>query len=224
MKGTLVNTGAIIIGTAVGLLIKKNIPPRYQETLMQGLALTVGIIGLQMALKTQNMLIVISSIVIGGILGEWINIQCWLDKMGQFITSTIGDKYGDVGQGFVTASLVYCIGAMGIVGAIQDGLTGNADTLYAKAILDGMVSVVFASGMGVGVGLASLAVLLYQGSITLLATALNELMNENTIREMTAVGGILIIGLSISMLEIKKIKVANLLPSIVVVIVLMQFI
>ncbi|MBP2643680.1 MAG: hypothetical protein H6Q67_1567 [Firmicutes bacterium] len=224
MKGTLVNAGGILLGSLIGLMIKKNIPKRYQDTLIHGLSLAVGIIGLQMALKTQNLLILILSIAIGGIIGEWINIQKWLDKLGHMITKSIGEKHGNAGQGFVTASLVFCVGAMAIVGSIQDGLTGDSSTLYAKAILDSMFSVIFSSGMGIGVALSSISVLVYQGSITLLASGLNELLSEATIREMTAVGGLLIVSLSIHMLEIKFIKVANLLPAVFVAVILMRFV
>lgn len=214
MKGTLVNVAGIIGGSIIGLLCKKNLPLKYQQTVMQGLALSVGLIGLQMALKTQNILIVIISIVIGGLLGELLDIDSKLIKLGEELTNRMGNKYGDAGQGFITGSLVFCVGAMAIVGSIQDGLTGDATTLYAKAMLDTIASAIFASGMGIGVALSSIPVLIYQGSITLLAGSLSGAISDEMIREMTAVGGLLIIGISLLILEIKIIKVANLLPAV----------
>lgn len=216
MKGTLVNAAGVLLGSGLGLLIKKNIPSKYQQTLMQGLALTVGLIGLQMAFKTQNIMTVIVSVVIGSLVGEWMDIDRRLNQAGQWLGKKVGSQYGDVGQGFVTASLVYCVGAMAIVGSIQEGLTGDASTIYAKSMLDSISSVIFSSGMGIGVAFSSISILLYQGSITLLAGLLHNVISDNAIREMTAVGGLLIVGLSMIMLEIKTIKVANMLPAIFV--------
>lgn len=214
MKGTLVNAAGILGGSIIGLLLKKNIPVQYQQTVMHGLALAVGLIGLQMALKTQNILIVIVSMVIGGLIGEFLDIDRCLNRVGAWLTVRMGSKYGSVGEGFITGSLVFCVGAMAIVGSIQDGLTGDASTLYAKAMLDTVASVVFASGMGIGVALSSISVLLYQGMVTLLASSLSGFISDVMIREMTAVGGLLIIGISLLILEIKIIKVANLLPAV----------
>ncbi|MBC8016192.1 MAG: DUF554 domain-containing protein [Sporomusaceae bacterium] len=214
MKGTLVNAAGIVCGSIVGLLLKKNVPEKYQQTVMHGLALSVGLIGLQMAFKTQNILIVILSVVIGGLIGEFIDIDRCLNRVGEWLTKRMGSKYGSVGEGFIMGSLVFCVGAMAIVGSIQDGLTGDASTLYAKAMLDTVGSVVFASGMGIGVALSGVSVLLYQGMLTLLASSLSSFISEDMIREMSAVGGLLIIGISLLILQIKTIKVANLLPAV----------
>jgi hypothetical protein len=214
MKGTLVNAATVVVGSLTGLALRSGIPEKYQQTVMHGLALSVGLIGLQMAFKTQNILIVIISVIIGALIGEALDIDKGLSTLGGWITIKLGARYGDVGQGFVTASLVYCVGAMAILGSIQDGLTGDATTLYAKAMLDGISSVVFASTLGIGVLLSSLSILIYQGSITLLAGVFSTVLSENVIREMTAVGGLLLLGISMMMLEIKTIKVANLLPAI----------
>jgi uncharacterized membrane protein YqgA involved in biofilm formation len=214
MKGTLVNSVAVLSGSIIGLLLKQRLSTKYQNTLMQGLALAVGIIGLQMALKTQNILIVILSVVIGGLIGEFFAIDKWLVRLGEWLTLRIGGKYGSVGEGFITGSLVFCVGAMAIVGSIQEGLTGDASTLYVKSMLDAVSAAVFASGMGIGVALSSISVLLYQGTITLLASSLSSIISNGMITEMSAVGGLLIIGISLLMLEIKTIKVANLLPAV----------
>jgi hypothetical protein len=214
LKGTIVNALVVLGGSLFGTLLKKGIPERYQKTVMSGLALSVGLIGVQMACKTQNILLVIMSIVIGAIVGEAVDIDGGLAKLGGCLSGRMSSKHGNVGEGFVTASLVYCVGSMAVVGSIQDGLTGDATTLYAKSMLDGISSVVFASSMGIGVAFSSISIILYQGSITLLASAFSTVLSEGIVREMTAVGGLLILGISLMMLEIKLIKVANLLPAI----------
>ncbi|EAX47000.1 protein of unknown function DUF554 [Thermosinus carboxydivorans Nor1] len=214
MKGTIVNTVAVLVGSGVGLLLKRGIPVRYQQTVMQGLALAVLLIGLQMAFKTHNIVVVILSMVLGGIVGEAIDIDERLNRLGDFVTARLGSEYGNAGQGFITASLVFCVGAMAIVGSLQDGLTGDATTLYAKSTLDAISSIVFASSLGIGVALSSIVILVYQGGLTLLAGSLSAVLSESVIVEMTAVGGVLIVGIALMMLEIKKIKVANLLPAI----------
>jgi len=214
VKGTLVNAAAIVAGSGLGLLLKRGIPARCQQTLLQGMSLAVILIGLQMAFKTQRILIVIFSMVIGGLIGEGLSIDKGLDKLGQWLTNRFSAKNGNVGEGFVSASLVYCVGAMAVVGAIQDGLTGDASTLYAKSILDGVSAVVFASTLGPGVALSAISVLVYQGLITVLAVQFSTVFNAVLIREITAVGGLLIVGIGLTLLEIKKINVANLLPAI----------
>lgn len=218
MKGTIVNAAAVLVGSGLGLALKQGIPAKYQNTIMQGMALAVGVIGLQMAFKTENMLIVILGLAIGAVIGEALNIDHYLNKLGGWLSLKLGNQ-GDsgqssIGRGFVTASLVYCIGAMSVVGAIQDGLTGDTSTLYAKSLLDGITAIVFTSSMGIGVMLSSISVLLYQGLITLLAGFFSAVLSDNVIKEMTATGGILIVGVSILMLELKKIRLANLLPAI----------
>ncbi len=214
MKGTLVNAAVVLLGSGLGLLLRRGFAERYQITVMQGLGLAVLLIGLEMALKTQNVLIVILSLVTGGLAGEWADIDARLNRFGNWLSEQTKGKYGDLGQGFVAASLIYCVGAMAIVGAIQDGLTGDATTLYAKSMLDGISSIVLTSAMGAGVALSSFSILFYQGTISLLAGQLSSVLSEAVIREMTAVGGVLIIGIALLMLEIKVIKVANLLPAI----------
>lgn len=214
MKGTIVNAVAIVTGSLLGTVLRQGIPASYQKTLTQGLGLSVGLIGLQMALKTQNVLILILSLIIGGVCGEALGIDKGLNQMGLWINRQVGDRYGNVGKGFVSASLIFCVGAMAVVGSIQDGLTGDASTLYAKAMLDGVFSVVFSSTMGIGVALSGVSVLVYQGAITLLASVFSSVLSEGIIQAMTATGGILIVGISLLTLEITEIKIANLLPSI----------
>lgn len=214
MKGTITNTVAITLGAGLGLLMQKGIPARYKATIMQGLSLAVFLIGTQMALKTENILIVIASVVCGGLLGEWVNLDDKLSHMGKWFEQRLNMSSGNLSKGFVTSSLVYCVGSMAIVGALQDGLTGNAEVLYAKSVLDGISAVIFASTLGVGVMLSAVSVFFYQGLITLLAHYTGPLLTPGVITEMTATGGLLIIGIAANMLEVASIKVANLLPAI----------
>lgn len=218
MKGTLVNTVAVVVGSGLGVLLKTGLAEKYKETVMQTLGLAVGIIGIKMALASENFIMVILSLVIGAIMGEYFTLNKKIDNLGQKLTAKCGEKYGDVGVGFVTASLIYCIGAMAIVGALQDGINGDAGILYAKALLDGISAIVFAATLGIGVSLSALSILVYQGSITLLAGVLQPLLIPAVITEITATGGVLIIAIALSMLNILKIRIANLLPSMLVVI------
>ena len=216
IQGSVVNAAAIVAGTAVGLLLRKGIQERYQQTVLAGVAMSVGLIGVTMALKTQNILLVIVSMVLGGLVGEFLDIDARLEKMGAWLTQRLGAQYGNVGQGFVTASLVFCIGAMAVVGSIQDGMTDDAATLYAKATLDGIASAVFASSMGAGVALSAVPVLLYQGGISLAAAAFGATLPTAAVTEMSAVGGLLIVGISMRMLNLGEIRIANLLPAVFV--------
>ncbi len=220
MTGTIVNAAAIIGGSAVGIAVKKGIPERYKTTIMQGLALAVMIIGLQMALQTKNILIVVLSLVLGGLTGEFFKIEEKLTGFGNRIEKMFGNSGGGFTKAFVTASLVYCVGAMAIVGSIQDGISGNPGTLYVKALLDGVSAVIFASTLGFGVAFSALPVFIYQGSITLAAEYLQGFLTQPVITELTATGGVLILGIGIRMIEIKDIKVGNLLPAVVYAVIL----
>ncbi|HWQ70702.1 MAG TPA: DUF554 domain-containing protein [Desulfitobacteriaceae bacterium] len=217
MLGTLVNVGAIIIGGLIGFLFGKAFPKRMRHTVTQGIGLAVLLIGGKMALLTENALIVIGSLVLGGIVGELIDIELRLKNLGKWLEKriTIGKGNGQFSKAFVTSSLIYCIGAMAIMGALESGLHGNNSILYAKAMLDGISSVVFTSTLGIGVIFSALPVLIYQGGISLLAGLLQGL-SPAVINEMSATGGLLIVAIGINILEIKEIKVANLLPGIFV--------
>ncbi|WP_026485733.1 DUF554 domain-containing protein [Caldanaerobius polysaccharolyticus] len=217
MLGTLVNVAAIVVGSAVGAFLKMGIPERYKSTIMQGLSLSVMIIGLSNALKYNNLLLVIVSLVIGGIIGEAIGIEYLLNKLGDIVHSKMSNgSNSSVSKGFVTASLIFCVGAMAIVGALKDGLEGDHSILYAKSMLDGIASIVFASTFGIGVLFSSVTVFIYQGFITLMASFLKDLLINPIIADMSAIGGVLIVGISLNMLDIKNIKVGNLLPAIFV--------
>ncbi|MTI66779.1 MAG: DUF554 domain-containing protein [Firmicutes bacterium] len=213
MLGTIVNSLAIIIGGMLGVMFRNGLRERFKETIMQGLSLSVIVIGLMGALKAENILLVIISIVIGSIIGEAVKIEQKLNSLGDFIESKVkGDS--NVSRGFVTTSLIYCVGAMAIVGALESGLTGNHETLFAKSILDGISSIIFSSTLGIGVVFSSISVFIYQGVITLLASSLKTLLTDAVVTEMSAVGGILIMGIGFNILEVKKIKIGNMLPAV----------
>ena len=215
MLGTIVNSAAIIIGTFLGILLKTGIPDKIKHTIMQGIGLSVMLIGLSMAMKTQNVIIVILSLVIGGIIGEVFAIEDRLKNAGEWLEERVGQNQGDFTRGFVTTSLIFCVGAMAIMGALESGLTGNHTTLFAKSALDGITSIVFASSMGIGVAFSALPVFIYQGLITLTAASMKVFLTDAIIREITATGGVLILGIGLNILEITKIKVGNMLPAII---------
>lgn len=214
MLGTIVNSVAIIIGAIAGVLLKSGIKDKYKETIMQGISLTVFIIGIMGAIKSENVLLVIGSIVVGAIIGEALDIEGALDRLGNFLQNKIGGSSSGFSKGFVTTSLIYCVGAMAIVGSLESGLQGNYETLFAKSILDGIYSIIFGSTLGIGVAFSSVSVFVYQGTITILSSFIKDFLTPEVIREMSAVGGVLIMGLGLSMLEIKKIKVGNMLPAV----------
>jgi hypothetical protein len=222
LLGTIVNAGAIIAGALLGNLLKNGFPEKYKSVIMQGVSLAVILIGLSMALKSQNILVLTLSIVSGGILGEWLRIEERLDSFGQklerrFSGSRAANSDGLFIKGFVSGSLVFCVGAMAIMGALESGLTGRHTTLFIKSILDGVTSTVFASSMGIGVAFSALPVFLYQGAITLAASYVKPFLTEAMITEMSAAGGLLIFGIGINMLinsDKLRIKVGNLLPAI----------
>ena len=217
MVGTLINTVAILVGTALGLLLRKGIPERLRETVVQGQGLCVILIGLSGALKTGDTLCMIICMVAGALIGAAINIEKRLNDLGAFLERKVTRGTGETGsvaKGFVTASLLFCVGAMAIVGAMDSGLRGDHSTLIAKSALDGISAIFFASSLGIGVGLSAFAVLIYQGAIALLAMWIEPLLTEAVITEMSAVGGLLIAGIGLNMIYDKHIPVGNLLPAI----------
>lgn len=216
MIGTLINMVAILAGSALGLLLRKGIPDRLRDTVMQGLGLCVLLIGASGALKTADTMCVIISIVVGGLIGAAVNIERQLERLGEAAEKKFAHSEGGFANGFVTASLVYCVGAMAIVGSMDSGLRGDHATLIAKSALDGVSAIFFASALGPGVALSSVAVFVYQGAIALLATWIAPLLTDPIITEMSAVGGLLIIGIGLNMIYDKHISVGNLLPAIFV--------
>lgn len=220
MLGTYVNTAVIIIGSIFGFIIKKGLKEKYKTIIMHGVSLSVLFIGISTTLSGilngGEPILFIISLVIGGVLGEWIDIDKRLHKLGDFLQLKVGKGEHNIAKGFVTASLIFCIGTMAILGSLESGLQGKHDMLYAKSVLDGVTSIILTSTLGIGVAFSAFAVLIYQGSITLLAKFIEPILTAEIIREISIIGGILIFSLGLSLLEIKKIKSANLLPAILI--------
>ncbi len=214
MIGTIVNAFAIIAGSLLGLLLKKGIPEGYKKTVMQALSLAVILIGIKSALQTDDILIVIISLAVGSVIGEFVGIESGLEKLGEWIEGRFSTENGSVSKGFVTASLVYCVGSMAIVGSFESGLTGNHQTLFAKSALDGISAIIFASSMGIGVLLSFIPVFLYQGLLTVTAGLIKPFLVASVIAQMSATGGLLIAAIGINLLGIVKIRVGNMLPAI----------
>ncbi|MDD4088671.1 MAG: DUF554 domain-containing protein [Tissierellia bacterium] len=214
MIGTIANALAIIAGGIIGLIFKNTIPEKISEALLKATGLAVIAIGINLMLAGENFTLLIISMVIGTIIGEAINIEGKLDKFGAFIESKMKNKESNVALGFVTCTLVYCVGSMAIVGSIQSGLTGNHEILFSKAVLDGITAVTFAATMGAGVVLSGISVLVYQGTITMLASLMQSLLSTVVVNEMTAIGGVIIMGIGLNFLIANRMRVGNLLPSI----------
>ncbi len=217
MLGTIVNALAIVVGSLLGVVFSKGIPENYRETVMHGAGLSIVLIGLKSAFTSDHLLVVLISVIFGALIGEFLKIEKHLESLGAWLEGKVVSRSGDtrsIARGFVTASLVFCVGSMAIVGALESGLTGNHQTLFAKSILDGVISIVFASTLGIGVIFSSIAVFLYQGFITLTAVFMKSFLVPETIEQMTSVGGLLILALALNMLKITTIRVGNLLPGI----------
>ena len=215
LTGTIVNVAAISAGALVGRYAGRFIPERIRLTVMTGLGLTVILIGLQMALKSMHPMIVIGSLILGGILGELLQIEARLESFGSWLQGRFVGA-GNVAEGFVAATLLYCVGAMAIMGALQDGLTGTPTILYAKAALDGVASIALASTLGIGVLFSALSVAIYQGSITLAAEFAKSLLTDTVVLEMNAVGGLLIVAIGLDLIGVKRLPVGNMLPAVFV--------
>lgn len=219
MIGTLINCIAIVIGAAAGLLLRRGMNESISKTVMQGVGLSVILIGLTGAIKTSNTLLVILSMVIGGVIGSLIDIDARMNQLGAWAQNKLtkgDDENNTFAKGFVTASLIFCVGAMAVVGSLDSGIRGDHSTLIAKAALDGVTSIILASSLGIGVMLSAVPVLVYQGAIALLGTAIAPLLSDLVVTEMSAVGGLLIMAIGINMLLETEIKVANLLPAILI--------
>lgn len=228
--GTLANMAAIIIGAAFGILLRGGLKQRFQETIMNALGLAVMFIGIsgalqglmlvsEQGLETANIMLMIVSLAIGAFIGELIDLEARLDRMGVWIKNKLkvnGEKGQNFVEGFVSSSLLFCIGAMAIIGSLQDGLSGDASMLYAKAFIDGTVAIFFASTLGIGVFFSIIPLGIYQGLITLSAKYIEPYLSEQMITNISFVGSILIFGIGINMIFGKKIKCGNLLPAVLI--------
>ncbi len=213
MLGTIVNSLAILVGGVIGIVFKNFIPEKITQSLLKASGLAVMAIGIKLIFAGSDLTLLFFSIIAGTIIGEIVDIEGKLDKFGSFVESRLKNKGSNVTLGFITCTLLYCVGSMAIVGAIQSGLSGNHQILYSKALIDGVMSVTMSATMGVGVALSSISVFLYQGTITLLAQFMQSLLSEVVVNEMTAIGGVLIMTIGLNFLEIKRIKVGNMLPA-----------
>ena len=220
MTGTFINVGAVLLGTAMGLLLGHRLPGRMQERVMFGLGMVTLVLGIDNALewRSTNPLIVFGAVLLGGLVGEWIGIERRLGALGDAIQERVSRGGASrVSEAFVTSSLLFCVGPLTVVGSIQDGLTGDYQTLASKALLDGFASIAFAAALGWGVGLAAVTVLVVQGSITLAAGLFENVLGEGTeaLAALVSAGGVLIIGISLKLLDVKDVKVGNYLPALV---------
>ena len=218
MTGTIINVVAIIAGSLLGLFFGARLSDQLKATVISGMGLFLVGMGLQMFLKTENSLVVLGALLAGTLLGEWWRIEDRLRTLGEFLERRFSRAEEDGSdrfvRGFLTASLLFCIGPVAILGSIQDGLTGNSNLLVVKSVIDGFASMAFASTLGVGVAFSSLVILVYQGGISLLAGQLNAIISASMMNELTAAGGVLLMGVGVSgLLEIKKIRVGNMLPA-----------
>lgn len=221
MTGTLLNIAAIVAGSILGLIFGARIPTKLKETIIAGMGIFIAAMGVQMFLKTENSLIVLGALLVGTLLGEWWRIEDGIHKLGEFLERRFSGEADDGSnkfvRGFLTASLLFCVGPIAILGSIQDGLTGDYSLLAVKSVLDGFASIAFASTLGIGVAFSSLILLVYQGGISLMAAQLDALVTASMMNELTATGGILLIGIGISnLLEIKKIRAGNMLPALLI--------
>jgi len=219
--GTLLNIATVLLGGGLGTLLGDRLPQPIRETVMHGVGLVTLVVGMQLTLETRNILIVLLSVVIGGILGEWWRISAGLDRASEWLRERVARRLGErrmgrFSEGFITASLVFCVGPMTILGSIQDGLSGDFSLLSIKSVLDGFTAMALGSSLGVGVLFSIVTLLVYQGGLTLLAGVADQLLTEPMIAEMTATGGVLILAIGLLLLDIRRTRVANLLPALLI--------
>lgn len=225
MIGVLANTATVIIGSIIGLLIKRGLSERIAKAMTTATALAVIYIGIDGMMQGENTLVLVLSMVVGGVIGTLLNLDGHLEKLGNKIEQKFKSQNSNakIAEGFISATLLFCVGAMTVVGALQSGLSGNHEMQFTKAILDLISSIVLASTLGLGVILASGSVLVIQGSIVLLAQVVSPYLSDYVIAEMTCAGSVLIFALALNMLGITKIKLMNFVPAIFMPIILCIF-
>ena len=225
MVGTLINVATVLAGTAIGTTVGSRLPERVQQRVLAGLGMITLVIGLDLALawggedtSASTPLYVLAGVLLGGIVGEAMGIERRLEALGDQVQARLAgaDGHSTVSEGFVTASLLFCVGSLTVVGSIQDGLTGNYQTLATKAVLDGFASIALAATLGWGVGLAAVTVLAVQGTITLGAGLFEELLVGEALAVLTSAGGVTIVGIALKLLDLKDVKVGNFLPALVI--------
>ncbi|WP_430816444.1 DUF554 domain-containing protein [Carboxylicivirga sp. RSCT41] len=220
LGGTLLNVITVALGSAIGMVVGNRIPDKITKGVFQALGLFTLVLGVSMAIKGQMLLAIVFSLIIGTILGEWMSIESAVDGLSDKIKNRLKLENSKFSEGLLTAFLLYCIGSMTILGAIDEGMGKGSEILMTKAIMDGFSSIALASVFGLGVGMSVIPLFIFQGGITLLAYMLGDFIAPEVITELTAVGGILLVGLGINILEIKKIRIMNMLPSLIVIIIM----
>ena len=221
--GAIINAVAILIGGALGLLFRKGFPERMRQTALQVMSLFTFVVGMSMALQGQQLIMVLISLVLGALVGEWVDIEGRLDRFGLWLERRLHLTEKSPAKGFIYTSLLFCVGSMAIVGSIADGLTGDRSILVTKAMMDGIISIPFAATMGFGVLGSSIPILLYQGSLTLLASKLQSFFTPVMVRELTSVGGVIVIGIGINVMGLQRIRVGNLIPALPLIILFLYF-
>lgn len=218
MNGTIVNVVTVLIGSSLGILLKSKLPQKLIKTVFQALGLFTLALGFMMALKANDLLVIVFSLVFGAIIGESIDLEKKTDVLTNKLKRKIKVKDERFTEGLLTAFLLFCMGSMTILGAFDEGMKGDDTLLVTKAVMDGFAAMALASAFGIGVAFSAIPLLIYQGGLTLFAGYLGTFFSEAMITELTAVGGILLIGLGINILEIKKIKIFNIIPALVLVV------
>ncbi len=227
LTGSFINVALIVVGVGLGLLLKKGLPERVSDAVMKGLGLCVLCIGIDGCLEGENMLITVISMAVGTVIGSAIDLDKHLNNFADKVQKKLNknsDVKSNFAQGFVSATLLFCVGAMAVVGSLNSGISGDYSTLATKSVIDGVSSIVLASTLGWGVVLSCLPVFLYQGSITLLASVVAPFLNDYTVGEMTCVGSLLIIAIALNMLKVTNIRVMNSLPAVFLPVIICQFV
>lgn len=222
MIGTLVNAGAVIVGGAVGMMLNKSMPERFKTIYFQAVGLFTMAMGIGMVYNMQNILIVVSSVAVGALLGEWMNIERAVDRLSEYLRKKLKIGNEKFSEGLVTSFLLFCIGAMTIVGAIDEGTGRSSEVLFTKSLMDGFSALLLASAFGLGVIFSSVPLLIFQGGITLLAMSASQFFTPEIITGLTSTGGILLIGMGINILEIKKLRIMNMIPALLLVVILLS--
>ncbi len=223
MIGTIVNVIAIILGSLLGLLIKSKIPEKVNKIIFQVIGLFTITLGITMAIKTNNSLVLVFSLIIGSVIGEILDIDKYLENLSLILKNKLKSSNDKFSEGFITATLIYCIGPMAVLGSLEEGLGNSPNLLLVKSVLDGVASIALSSALGIGVIFSSIPLFLYQGGITLFASYVSKYLSDAIIVELSAVGGILLLGLGMNIAEIKKFKVVNMLPSLIIVVIISYF-
>ena len=223
LVGTLINVLTVLVGGLLGTFMGTRLPEKMRQTVVHGLGLVTAVVGMQTAFATHNVILIMGSVLVGGILGEWARIEDHLEGLGDWLENRFGSQHDErsITRGFVTASLVFCVGPLTVVGSIQDGLTGDYTMLAIKSVLDGFAALAFAASMGPGVLLSILTIVAVQGGLGLAAMGLGGALGAVTrttpwVVEMSAAGGVLMLGISLLLLDLRRIRVANLLPAVII--------